>query len=126
VFDIRYSFHLIQQFTGGYFNTNRGGVRHCETPSSADSGSWRTILRRLADSARSMVESPSSSTSLWIASRIELRRLCRAPDCRTCTGKSCEGCWRDGGDVVIHDAAAVENEECIMNNAAPIDAAIAI
>jgi len=32
----------------------------------------------------------------------------------------------DGGGVVIHDDAAVENEECIMNDAAPVQSAIAI
>jgi hypothetical protein len=30
------------------------------------------------------------------------------------------------GGVVIHDDAALENEECIMNNAAPIDARVGI
>jgi hypothetical protein len=30
------------------------------------------------------------------------------------------------GGVVTHDDAAVENEECIMNNAAPILPAVAI
>ena len=32
----------------------------------------------------------------------------------------------DGGGVIIHDDAAVEDEECIMNNAAPIDAPLGI
>jgi hypothetical protein len=30
------------------------------------------------------------------------------------------------GGVVIHDDAALENEECIMNNAAPVHPAVAI
>jgi hypothetical protein len=32
----------------------------------------------------------------------------------------------NGGGVIIHDDAAVENEECIMNNAAPVRSALAI
>jgi hypothetical protein len=31
----------------------------------------------------------------------------------------------DGG-VIIHDDAALENEDCIMNNDAPVNPAIAI